>query len=149
HRRDHDGVQLSRRPAARSARSARSDGRMSGNGATSAGASDAPLLRIRGLSVEFSTDRGPSRAVDGISVALARGATLGLVGESGCGKSATALAILRLLGHNARAAGEIWLDRCDLLSLPEREMRAVRGARAAMIFQEPMTSLNPVFTVGS
>jgi len=109
-----------------------------------------PLLEVRDLVVEFDTPRGAVRAVDGVSLTLARGATLGLVGESGCGKSVTSLAVMRLLEPNARVArGSIRFDGVDLLALDERRMRALRGARMAMIFQEPMTSLNPVFTVGA
>jgi peptide/nickel transport system ATP-binding protein len=107
------------------------------------------ILDVRDLVVEFETDRGMTRALDGVSLPLRRGQTLGLVGESGCGKSVTALAVLRLLGESARVVrGEVWFDGRNLLQLGEREMRALRGARIAMIFQEPMTSLNPVFTVG-
>jgi oligopeptide/dipeptide ABC transporter ATP-binding protein len=108
-----------------------------------------PLLEVRDLVVEFETARGSVRAVDGVSLTLARGATLGLVGESGCGKSVTSLAILRLLDPNARIrAGSIRFDGVDVLGLDDARLRAMRGARVAMIFQEPMTSLNPVFTVG-
>jgi len=116
-----------------------------------AGAPDAePLLEVRDLVVEFATPRGTVRAVDGVSLTMARGATLGLVGESGCGKSVTSLAILRLLDSNARIrSGAIRFEGHDLLGLEERAMRRLRGARIAMIFQEPSTSLNPVFTVGA
>ena len=107
------------------------------------------ILEVRDLVVEFETERGVTRALDGVSLPLLRGQTLGLVGESGCGKSVTALAVLRLLGDSARVVrGEIRFDGLSLLPLGEREMRALRGKRIAMIFQEPMTSLNPVFTVG-
>jgi peptide/nickel transport system ATP-binding protein len=108
-----------------------------------------PLLEVRGLVTEFRTDQGPVRAVDGISFEVPRRGTLGVVGESGCGKSVTALSIMRLIAPPGRiAAGEIRYGGRDLLSLPEPQMRAIRGNRIAMIFQEPMTSLNPVFTVG-
>jgi len=108
------------------------------------------LLEVRDLVVEFETARGTVRAVDGVSLTIGRGATLGLVGESGCGKSVTSLAVLRLLEPNARIrGGSIRFDGMDVLALDERGMRALRGARMAMIFQEPMTSLNPVFTVGA
>jgi peptide/nickel transport system ATP-binding protein len=108
------------------------------------------LLEVRDLVTEFRTDRGTVRAVDGVSFALAPRQTLGLVGESGCGKSVTALSIMRLItsppgriaGGTIRYAGE------DLLALAPAAMRQIRGNRIAMIFQEPMTSLNPVFTVG-
>jgi len=109
-----------------------------------------PLLAVRDLVVEFETPRGTVRAVDGVSLTLAHGATLGLVGESGCGKSVTSLAIMRLLDSNARIrAGSIRFEGHDVLDLDERAMRRLRGARMAMIFQEPSTSLNPVFTVGA
>ena len=109
------------------------------------------LLAVEDLAVEFRAERGALRAVDGVSFAIAAGRTLGLVGESGCGKSATALALLRLV---PRAAGRISSGRIlyrgrDLVGLAESAMRAVRGNEISMIFQEPMTSLNPVLTVGS
>ena len=109
----------------------------------------APVLEVRGLAVEFATDDGPVRAVDGISYAVPAGRTLGVVGESGCGKSVTALALMRLVPPPGRiVAGEVRLEGEALTALGERAMRAVRGARVAMIFQEPMTALNPVFSVG-
>ncbi len=109
-----------------------------------------PLLEVRDLVVEFETARGMVRAVDGVSFTIERGRTLGLVGESGCGKSVTSLAILGLLDPNARVrSGSIRFAGTDLLKLDERALRELRGSRLAMIFQEPMTSLNPVFTVGS
>jgi oligopeptide/dipeptide ABC transporter ATP-binding protein len=109
------------------------------------------LLRVRGLRTWFDTDDGVVRAVDGVSFAIPRGRTFALVGESGCGKSVTAYSILRLLPMppGRIAAGRIELDEQDLLTLSEREMRDVRGGRISMVFQEPMTSLNPVFTCGS
>ncbi len=108
------------------------------------------LLEIKGLKTCFDTDRGVVRAVDGVSFSIKPGRTLGVVGESGCGKSVTALSILRLLPKPVGriAAGSIRLRDRDLLALSEREMRSVRGNDISMIFQEPMTSLNPVFTVG-
>ena len=109
-----------------------------------------PLLEVGDLRTVFALEEGVVRAVDGVSLALERGRVLGLVGESGCGKTMTALSLMRLVPPPGRiVGGHVRLEGCDLLRLPEREMRAVRGAGLAMIFQEPMTSLNPVFTVGS
>jgi oligopeptide/dipeptide ABC transporter ATP-binding protein len=112
--------------------------------------SDVPLLRVRDLVTSFRTDSGTLRAVDGVSFDVPRGSTVALVGESGCGKSVTALSILRLVSWppGRIESGAIELEGRDLLSLSEREMRAVRGDAISMIFQEPMTSLNPVYTVG-
>ncbi|GIW45183.1 MAG: ABC transporter ATP-binding protein [Candidatus Binatia bacterium] len=108
-----------------------------------------PLLEVHDLRVSFFTSRGEVRAVDGISFSIDEGETFGLVGESGCGKTVTALSILRLLDRHGRIGnGEIVFAGRDLLRLSEDEMRAVRGDQIAMIFQEPMTALNPVFTVG-
>jgi oligopeptide/dipeptide ABC transporter ATP-binding protein len=111
----------------------------------------APLLAVRDLAVEFDTMEGRVRAVDGVSFEVMPGETVALVGESGCGKTVTGLSILRLVPQppGRYAAGEVRLGGRDLLALPEREMRGVRGREVAMIFQEPMTALNPVFTVGS
>ncbi|QKS29416.1 MAG: ABC transporter ATP-binding protein [Candidatus Accumulibacter similis] len=107
------------------------------------------LLAVRQLRVAFAHGRSMLAAVDGIDLRLAAGETLALLGESGCGKSATALALLRLLPAAGRiVAGEVRFGGRDLLRLPESEMRAVRGGGMAMIFQEPATSLNPVLTVG-
>jgi len=107
------------------------------------------LLTIRDLVTEFRTEHGVVRAVDGVSFEIPRKATLGVVGESGCGKSVTALSVMRLIADpGAIAGGEIRYAGKDLLKLSDPEMRAIRGNRIAMIFQEPMTSLNPVFTVG-
>jgi ABC-type dipeptide/oligopeptide/nickel transport system ATPase component len=107
------------------------------------------LLAVRQLRVAFAHGRSLLPAVDGIDLRLAAGETLALLGESGCGKSATALALLRLLPAAGRiVAGEVCFGGRDLLRLPESEMRAVRGGGMAMIFQEPATSLNPVLTVG-
>jgi oligopeptide/dipeptide ABC transporter ATP-binding protein len=110
----------------------------------------APLLQVEELSVAFETDAGDALAVDGVSFSLKTRETLCLVGESGCGKSATALSILRLLpAPPARTlSGRILFEGRDLVRLPERELRRVRGGRVGMVFQEPMTSLNPVFRVG-
>ncbi|HVV94784.1 MAG TPA: ABC transporter ATP-binding protein [Hyphomicrobiales bacterium] len=110
----------------------------------------APLLAVEDLAVDFSERSGTVRAVDGVSLTLAGGETLGIVGESGCGKSVTALSILRLVPSppGRIAEGRILFQGRDLLALPEREMQAVRGRDIAMVFQEPMTSLNPVLTIG-
>jgi oligopeptide/dipeptide ABC transporter ATP-binding protein len=108
-----------------------------------------PLLQVRDLRTAFHTRRGTALAVDGVSFDVRRGETLCLVGESGCGKSVTALSILRLVSPPGRIdGGSIRFEGRDLLSLSERAMRHVRGARVSMVFQEPMTSMNPVFTIG-
>lgn len=108
-----------------------------------------PLLDIRELKTYFFTDRGLIKAVDGISFSLDRGQTLALVGESGCGKSVTALSMLRLVPDPGRiAGGQIFFAGEDILRLPAGEMRRIRGNRIAMVFQEPMTALNPVFRIG-
>lgn len=109
-----------------------------------------PLLSVRHLSTHFHTARGVVRAVDDVSFDLAAGETLALVGESGSGKSVTALSLMRLVPKPAGriVSGEICFDGQDLLTLNERGMRGVRGNRIAMVFQEPMTSLNPALTVG-
>ena len=111
---------------------------------------DTPLLRVRDLVTSFRTDRGTLRAVDQVSFEVPRACTVALVGESGCGKSVTALSILRLVASppGTIESGSVELEGRDLLALPEREMRAVRGNAVSMIFQEPMTSLNPVYTAG-
>jgi peptide/nickel transport system ATP-binding protein len=107
------------------------------------------LLEVDDLSTHFDTLTGPARSVDGVSYTVRAGQTLGVVGESGCGKSVTALSIMRLLATPpARIRGSVRLRGVDLLRLSEREMRAIRGNRISMIFQEPMTSLNPVLTIG-
>jgi len=110
-----------------------------------------PLLSVRDLVTTFRTDRSSVRAVDGVSFDIPLGATVGLVGESGCGKSVTSLSILRLVPDPPGRidSGTITFRDRDLLALSEREMRGVRGDQISMIFQEPMTSLNPVYTVGS
>ena len=109
-----------------------------------------PLLEVRDLRTYFHTEEGVARAVDGVSFAVGRGQTLGLVGESGCGKSVSAFSIMRLVPDppGRIEAGQILLKGRDLLALDEEEMRRVRGDDIAMIFQEPMTSLNPVLTCG-
>src|SRR5512137_492176 len=108
------------------------------------------LLEVRDLDVRFATDDGEFRAVAGVSFALEAGRTLGIVGESGCGKSVTALSIMGLVPQppGRIAGGEIRFDGTDLLRLPAGAMRELSGDRIAMIFQEPMTSLNPAFTIG-
>ena len=108
------------------------------------------VLSIRGLRTTFTTPTGVFPAVDGVDLEVGKGETLGIVGESGCGKSVTALSILRLLPEPPASieAGEIFFDGRDLLRLPLAELRKIRGSRVAMIFQEPMTSLNPVLTAG-
>ncbi|MCA9508699.1 MAG: ABC transporter ATP-binding protein [Myxococcales bacterium] len=108
------------------------------------------LLKISDLVVEFHTEDGVVRAVDGVNLVIERGKTLGLVGESGSGKSVTALSIMRLIAQPVGkiSKGEIEFEENNLLGLSERALRKIRGNRISMIFQEPMTSLNPVFTVG-
>src|SRR3978361_75629 len=109
-----------------------------------------PLIEIEGLRAVFHGDDGRStHAVDSVDLSVANGATLGLVGESGCGKSVTSLAIMGLLSkHSAEVSGSIRFDGFDLLKVPDQTLRDLRGNRLAMIFQEPMTSLNPSFTIG-
>jgi peptide/nickel transport system ATP-binding protein len=109
------------------------------------------LLKIHNLQTHFFTPDGISRAVDGVSFSIKKGEVLGLVGESGCGKSVTALSILRLIQYppGKIVSGSIAFNNRDILQLPEEEMRRIRGNEIAMIFQEPMTSLNPVFSIGN
>jgi peptide/nickel transport system ATP-binding protein len=106
------------------------------------------LLSVSDLTVELQTSRGMAPAVRGVSFELEKGGTLGVVGESGCGKSVTALAIMGLLPEGARTTGRVDLDGTDLLSLDDAARCRIRGNRIAMIFQEPMTSLNPVHRIG-
>ena len=111
-----------------------------------------PLLSVRQLSTSFATDAGIARAVDDVSFDLEQGETLGLVGESGCGKTVTALSILRLIAEPPGQYGEqsrIEYEGVNLLDLSPNKLREIRGAQIAMIFQEPMSSLNPVLTIGS
>ncbi|NTW57051.1 MAG: ABC transporter ATP-binding protein [Chlorobiaceae bacterium] len=109
------------------------------------------ILELKNLRTYYSTDSGTAKAVDGVSFSLGRNRTLGVVGESGCGKSVTALSVMRLvpMPPGYFAGGEIFWKGRDLLKLSEDEMRKLRGDEIAMIFQEPMSSLNPVFTCGS
>jgi peptide/nickel transport system ATP-binding protein len=108
------------------------------------------LLTVKDLKTWFGQPPAPYKAVDGISFAIERGETFALLGESGCGKSMSALSLMRLNPHPASqiVGGEVWLDKTNLLALSEAEMEAIRGRRVAMIFQEPQSSLNPVLTVG-
>ncbi len=108
------------------------------------------LLNVKNLQTSFFTHEGTAKAVDGISFTIKQGETLGLVGESGCGKSVTALSIMRLVQHppGKIVGGEIIFNGKNLLDLTEKEMRRIRGKKISMIFQEPMTSLDPVFTIG-
>src|ERR1700742_2292711 len=112
---------------------------------------DAPLVDIKGLRVTFHGDDGRvTHAVDSVDLSVANGPTLGLVGTSGCGKSLTSLAIMGLLSkHSAEVSGSIRFDGFDLLEVPDETLRDLRGNRLAMIFQEPMTSLNPSLTIGN
>ena len=108
------------------------------------------MLEIQSLRTVFSVDSQRFAAVDGLSFSIDRGQTMGLVGESGCGKSVTALSILRLVPPPGEVkSGKVLLDGTNLLDLPERDMRKIRGNRISMIFQEPTSSLNPVFTIGN
>ncbi|MFA5338156.1 MAG: ABC transporter ATP-binding protein [Candidatus Omnitrophota bacterium] len=108
------------------------------------------LLKIENLHTSFFTDSGEVKAVRGVNLSLEQGKTLGLVGESGCGKTVTALSIMQLLPRNAKISpsGSILYKGKDLLKFSREQMRAIRGSEIAMIFQEPMTALNPVFTIG-
>jgi len=108
-----------------------------------------PLLEVKGLKTYFHTDDGIVKAVDGVSFEVYSGETLGIVGESGCGKSVTSLSVMRLLDEKGEiAGGEILFDGKDIRALSDEEMRKMRGNDMAMIFQEPMTALNPVYTIG-
>ena len=107
-----------------------------------------PLLEVSELSVRFRTDRGPVHAVDRMSFTLQEGEVLGLVGESGCGKSVTAMSLLRLLPPSAEISGSARFGGHDLLRVSDARLRRIRGKEISFVFQEPMTSLNPVYTVG-
>ncbi|MBU2047313.1 MAG: ABC transporter ATP-binding protein, partial [Bacteroidetes bacterium] len=106
------------------------------------------LLKVENLNIHFKTEDGDFHAVKGINLALKKGEIIGLVGESGSGKSVSSLALMRLLDKNSRTEGKVFFEGTNLLDLSEKEMQAYRGNRIAMIFQEPMTSLNPVITCG-
>ncbi|MDQ7972192.1 MAG: ABC transporter ATP-binding protein [Rhodocyclaceae bacterium] len=106
-----------------------------------------PLLEVNDLHIGLQTQRGPAEAVRGISFSLERGETLGIVGESGCGKSITVMSLMGLLPSNAKVTGSIRFDGQELVGLPDKAMCQVRGNRIGMIFQEPMTALNPVHTI--
>ena len=113
-------------------------------------AEEKTVLDIRDLKTVFHTDQGDVRAVDGVSLTIPEGTTLGVVGESGCGKTVLALSVMRLIQipPGEIVSGEILLDGIDLLRLNRMDMQDVRGKKISMIFQEPMTSLNPVIKVG-
>ncbi len=108
-----------------------------------------PLIDVRGLTVDLPTQRGLARAVREVSFTLARGEALGLVGESGCGKSLTAMALMGLLPEGARTGGSVRFGGTELLGQPDDALARLRGRRIAMVFQEPMTALNPVHTIGA
>jgi len=107
-----------------------------------------PVLSVRDLRVRFKTDEGELKAVDGVSFDVVENQVLGIVGESGSGKSVTSMAILGLLPPKAKITGEVLFQGRDLLTLPEKEVRKLRGGRMAMVFQDALAALNPVFTVG-
>ena len=111
---------------------------------------DHPIIEIKNLKTYFKTDEGIAHAVDDVSFSVYPGETLGIVGESGCGKSVTSLSMMKLIPQPPGyfAGGEILYEGRNILDIPEIEMREIRGNKISMIFQEPMTSLNPVFTVG-
>jgi peptide/nickel transport system ATP-binding protein len=108
-----------------------------------------PLLSVEGVTVDLPTPRGPLRAVDGVDLTLAPGSTLGIVGESGCGKTMLSRSILQLLPKRARLGGRILFAGRDLVTLEPEELRKLRGPELAVVFQDPMTSLNPVLTIGT
>ncbi|MFJ4857228.1 ABC transporter ATP-binding protein [Streptomyces sp. NPDC088730] len=116
--------------------------------ATAAARGAEPVLRVRDLTVSFHGAERTVHAVDGVSYELAPGEVLAVVGESGCGKSVTSMAVMGLLPPTARIGGSITLDGQELVGAPEKKLRSLRGRRLSMIFQEPMTSLNPVLTIG-
>ena len=107
-----------------------------------------PLLEVTGLRVTLPTARGTAEALRGIDLRLERGGTLGLIGESGCGKSLTATAVMGLLPESAGQSGSIVFDGQELVGMPEAGLCGLRGRRIGMVFQEPMTALNPLHTIG-
>jgi len=107
------------------------------------------VLEVEGLSVRFDTDDGPVHAVDRLSFTLGEGEVLGVVGESGCGKSVSFMSLLRLLPETATVSGAARFDGVDLLGASNARLRAIRGRKIAFVFQEPMTSLNPAFKVAA
>jgi len=123
---------------------------VSRDGAPAVAAAGTPLLEVRDLSIRFRTGAGEVQVTDSVSFALRAGERVGVVGESGCGKTVTGLSLLGLLPKppRSRVTGQVLFEGRDLLALPEREMRDVRGRRIGMIFQEPMSALDPVFTIG-
>ena len=121
---------------------------MPGGGPASSPETDVPLLEVRGLRVTLPTARGPVQVLRDVSFTMARGQTLGLIGESGCGKSLTALALMGLLPEGSQVSGSIRLDGQELTALDEPALCRLRGARMGMVFQEPMTALNPLHTIG-
>src|SRR5690606_32036103 len=143
-RRDGGGGQRRCRPLARGVESAAASGPMMSRPTAPA------LLEVQDLRTWFHTGAGVARAVDGVSFTIDAGETVGLVGESGCGKSVTALSLLRLIEPPGRIepGSRVVFEGQDLLALDDAAMRRVRGNRIAMVFQEPMTALNPVFTIG-
>jgi peptide/nickel transport system ATP-binding protein len=108
----------------------------------------APLLEVKNLTTSFIQSRRRVTVVDGVNFTLEPGETLGIVGESGCGKSVTSLSIMRLLSNNAEIQGNIYFEGTDMATFKESDMRGIRGNKISMVFQEPMTSLNPLHTVG-
>ena len=114
----------------------------------SASTTNTPVLAVRDLSVRFTTNDGPVYAVNDVGFELGRGQTLGIVGESGSGKSQTMLAMMGLLARNGAATGQVLHHGRNLLGLPEAELNKVRGDRVAMIFQNPLSSLHPLYSVG-
>ena len=109
------------------------------------------ILEVKNLSTTFQTERGPLKAIDGISFQVYKGEILGIVGESGCGKSVTSQSIMRLYDekYTAKYSGEVILEGQDLMKLPYKKMQDIRGKKISMVFQDALSSLNPVFTIGN